>query len=121
MGAVELTYRVRFLESALAGGTGTVEARLFHQATTREYVEALAAANATDGTGDQLHAIWETTGRAAPVLMTSASVSAPLTQSSAVTGSCACQATSGGVALVPAVLLLLGIASRRRTASSDER
>jgi uncharacterized protein (TIGR03382 family) len=121
MGAVEWTYRVRFPGSALAGGTGTVEARLFHQATTREYVEALAAANATDGKGDQLHAIWEATGQAAPVLMSSASVSAPLTQSSAVTGGCTCQATSGGVALVPALLLLLGIVSRRRTASPVER
>jgi len=121
MGAVEWTYRIRFPGSALAGGTGTIEARLFHQATTREYVEALAAANGTDGKGDQLHAIWAATGRAAPVLMTTASVSAPLTQSSGVTGSCACQTTSGGVALVPALFLLLGIVSRRRTASSDER
>jgi hypothetical protein len=29
----------------------------------REYVEALAAANVTDGKGEQLHAIWEGTGR----------------------------------------------------------
>ena len=36
-----------------------VEARLFHQATTREYVEALLAANLTDGKGDLLHSIWE--------------------------------------------------------------
>ena len=118
LGAVEWTYRVRFPGAALAAGTGTVEARLFHQATTREYVEALGAANLTDDTGDLLRSIWESTGRAAPVLMTSASVSAPLTQASGVTGSCACQATGGGAALVPAVLLLLGVVSRRRRASS---
>jgi hypothetical protein len=45
LGAVEWTYHVRFPGPAVAGGTGTVEARLFHQATTRDYVEALAAAN----------------------------------------------------------------------------
>ena len=114
LGAVEWTYRVRFPGAALSGGTGTVEARLFHQATTREYVEALAAANLSDGKGELLHSIWEATGRAAPVLMTTASVSAPLTQASGVTGSCACQASGGGVALAPAVLLLLGLVSRRR-------
>jgi uncharacterized protein (TIGR03382 family) len=114
LGAAEWTYRVRFPGAALAGGTGTVEARLFHQATTREYVEALAAANLTDGKGDRLHSIWEATGRAAPVLMTSASVSAPLTQASGVTGSCACQATEGGAALAPSVLLLVAVVSRRR-------
>src|SRR5262249_10879414 len=118
MGAVELTSHVRIPGSALAGGRGMVEARLFHQATTREYVEALAAANATDGKGDQLHAIWEATGRAAPVLMSSASVSAPLTQATGVTGSCACQSTSGGAAVIPALALLGGRARRRRRTSS---
>ncbi|HZW90949.1 MAG TPA: MYXO-CTERM sorting domain-containing protein, partial [Myxococcaceae bacterium] len=118
MGAVELTYHVRIPGSALAGGTGTVEARLFHQATTREYVEALAAANASDGKGDQLHAIWEATGQAAPVLMSSASASAPLTQATGVTGSCACQSTSGSAAVIPALALLVGWAARRRRVSS---
>ena len=119
LGAVELTYRVRIPGAALAAGTGTVEARLFHQATTREYVEALAAANGTDGKGDQLLAIWEATGQAAPVLMTTASVSAPLTQASGVTGSCACRSTDGSAALLPALAVLLVWAARRRRASSS--
>jgi MYXO-CTERM domain-containing protein len=119
LGAVEWTYRVRIPGSALAAGTGTVEARLFHQATTREYVEALAAANGTDGKGDQLLAIWESTGQAAPVLMTTASVSAPLTQASGVTGSCACRSTDGSAAVLPALAVLLAWAARRRRASSS--
>jgi MYXO-CTERM domain-containing protein len=114
MGAAEWTYRIRVPGSALAAGTATVEARLFHQATTREYVEALAAANGTDGKGDQLHDIWESTGRAAPVLMTSASVSAPLTQATGVTGSCACRSTGGSAAVLPALAVLLAWAARRR-------
>ena len=115
MGAVEWTYRVRLPASALAAGSATVEARLFHQATTREYVEALAAANVTDGKGDQLHAIWETTGRAAPVLMTSTRVSASLTQGGDVVGGCGCRSTSGA-AVLPALLVLLAWgAARRRT------
>jgi uncharacterized protein (TIGR03382 family) len=112
LGAVEWTYRVRFPGAAGAAGTGTIEARLYHQATTREYVEALAAANLTDGKGDRLQSIWAATGQAAPVLMTSASVSAPL--GSGVTGSCACQTAGGGAALAPALLLLVGVVSRRR-------
>src|SRR5262249_54577175 len=74
MGAVEWTYSIRVPGSALGSGNTTLEARLYHQATTREYVEALAAANLTDGRGDRLQAIWEATGRAAPVLMKSAQV-----------------------------------------------
>ena len=117
MGAVEWTYRVRVPTSALGAGSATVEARLFHQATTREYVEALAAANLTDGKGDQLHAIWESTGRAAPVLMTSTRVSAPLTQGGDVVGGCGCRSTSGA-AVLPALLVLLAWgAARRRTSS----
>ena len=60
-----------------------MEARLFHQATTRAYVEALAAANLTDGKGELLRSIWESTGRAAPVLMTSAQTTAQLTHGAA--------------------------------------
>jgi MYXO-CTERM domain-containing protein len=114
MGAAEWTYRVRFPAAALAGGSVTVEARLFHQATTREYVEALQAANVTDGSGDALRAIWEATGRAAPVLMKTARASAPLTQGGGVTGGCACRSAGGSTALLPALLVLLAWGARRR-------
>ena len=114
MGALDWTYRVRFPASALTAGSTTVEARLFYQSTTREYVEALAAANGTDGKGDALRTIWESTGRAAPVLMKHAQASAQLTQSSEVSGGCGCRSTGGGAAVLPALAILLGVCLRRR-------
>ena len=116
MGAVEWTYRLRVPASALDAGSTTVEARLFHQATTREYVEALAAANLTDGRGDTLQAIWEGTGRAAPVLMKTTQASAALTQGGDVAGGCECRSTSGSAAVLPALALLLAWGARRRRA-----
>jgi MYXO-CTERM domain-containing protein len=117
VGAAEWTYRVRFPQG-LDGGTAPVEARLFHQATTRAYVEALAAANLTDGKGEALRTIWESTGRAAPVLMTSAQTTAQLTTvPPEVTGGCGCRTTTGSAAVLPAVVLLLVWAGRRRRAA----
>src|SRR5262249_28968398 len=100
----------------LAGDAGVVTAKLFHQATTRDYVEALAQANATDSTGTQLLSIWNSTGQAAPVEMTRASQAVALVSigESEVTGSCGCHATSGSAAVVPALAVLLGLALRRR-------
>jgi MYXO-CTERM domain-containing protein len=115
-GGAEWTYRVRF-PSTLDAGTATVEARLFHQATTRAYVEALAAANLTDGKGEALRSIWESTGRAAPVLMTSAQTTAQLTTvPPEVTGGCGCRTTTGSAAALPALAILLTWAARRRRA-----
>ncbi|HTS80611.1 MAG TPA: PQQ-dependent sugar dehydrogenase [Myxococcaceae bacterium] len=115
LGAAEWTYRVHF-PSTLDAGSAMVEARLFHQATTRAYVEALAEANLTDGRGDTLHGIWEATGRAAPVLMTTGQATAQLTAAGPdVTGGCTCQSTRGGAALLPALALLVGWAARRRS------
>ena len=51
-----------------------VIARVFYQSTTRELVEELARANVTDARGATLRAIWEQTGRAAPRLIASESV-----------------------------------------------
>jgi len=117
LGAAEWTYRVRFPQG-LDGGTAPVEARLFHQATTRAYVEALAAANLTDGKGEALRAIWESTGRAAPVLMTSALTTAQVTTvPPEVSGGCACGTTTGSAAVLPALALLLVWAGRRRRAA----
>jgi len=111
MGAAEWNYRVNF-PAALLGTSVTIEARLYHQATTREYVEALAAANLTDGKGEALLGIWEDTGRAAPVLMATAQVSAQLTAD--VSGGCGCHATGGTAAIVPGLALFLGWLARRR-------
>jgi len=114
LGAAEWTYRVRF-PSMLDGGTAAVEARLFHQATTREYVDALVAANHTDGTGDALRSIWESTGRAAPVLMTTAQATAQLTSvPPEVSGGCGCRTSSAGEALLPGLVLLAVWVGRRR-------
>ena len=119
MGAVDWSYRVRFPASAV-GQTVTVQARLFHQATTRTYVEALQAANATDGKGDTLVAIWEATGRAAPVLMRSAEASVHLHSSSEVAGGCGCRSATGSAAVLPALVLLLGWVARRRARAAAE-
>jgi MYXO-CTERM domain-containing protein len=115
LGAVEWTYRVTF-PAELAGDAGVVTARLFHQATTRDYVEALAQANATDSTGTQLLSIWNATGQAAPVEMASVSRSVPLVtlDEAGVSGSCGCHATSGSAAVFPALAALVLLALRTR-------
>ena len=115
LGAVEWTYRVTF-PAELAGDAGVVTAKLFHQATSRDYVEALAQANATDSAGTQLLSIWNSTGQAAPVEMTRATQSIPLVSigDSAVTGSCGCHATSSSAAFLPALVVLVALALRRR-------
>ena len=115
LGAAEWTYRVTF-PAELAGDAGVVTAKLFHQVTTRDYVEALAQANATDSTGTQLLSIWNTTGQAPPVEMTRATQSIPLVSigDSAVTGSCGCHATSGSAAALPALGVLVVLVLRRR-------
>jgi hypothetical protein len=46
-----------------------VEATLYYQSTSKEYVEFLRDENTTDDTGDQLFASWVNQGRAAPVAM----------------------------------------------------
>ena len=111
MGAAEWNYRVR-IPSSLGGGPVTVEARLYHQATTREYVEALVDANLTDGRGDVLHSIWEATGRAAPQLMASTQRTATLDQP-VVDSGCGCQASEGAT-LLPVLAVLLAWVGRRR-------
>ncbi len=65
----------------------------------------------------QLHSIWESTGRAAPVLMTTAQVTAQLTtEPPGVSGGCGCRTTTGSATVLPALALLLAWATRRRRA-----
>lgn len=46
-----------------------VRATLYYQTTSKEYVEFLRDANTSNSAGDDLHAIWSSTGRSRPVAM----------------------------------------------------
>ncbi len=46
----------------------------YYQSTPRHYIEALRDANVTDDRGDMLFALWEATGRGAPIPMASATL-----------------------------------------------
>ncbi|HLA79425.1 MAG TPA: hypothetical protein VJU18_17760 [Vicinamibacteria bacterium] len=48
-----------------------VEATVYYQSLTRHYIEALRDGNVTDDWGTRLHALWEATGRGAPLPMAS--------------------------------------------------
>jgi hypothetical protein len=82
-------------------GTLGVEARLFYQSTTREYVEFLEAQNQTDGRGAALASIWNATGHAAPVLMASANDVVALS----LPDGCGCGAAPWPLALLAVVAL----------------
>lgn len=58
----------------LPAQTAQVHATLYYQTLTRHYIEALRDSNTTDDWGDTLHALWQQTGRGAPVRMTDASL-----------------------------------------------
>jgi hypothetical protein len=50
-------------------GAARAEVRLYHQTTTREYIEFLRDENVTNGTGAVAYALWESLGKSGPVLM----------------------------------------------------
>ncbi|QYK47559.1 MAG: hypothetical protein KF838_12295 [Phycisphaeraceae bacterium] len=54
---------------AVPPGAARAEARLYHQTTTREYIEFLRDENITNGAGAVAYALWESLGKSAPVLM----------------------------------------------------
>lgn len=56
----------------VADGPRSLSVRVFYQSMTREYVEALRTANVTNTAGEDLHAIYEATGAAPPILIASA-------------------------------------------------
>ena len=64
---------------ALPNSAKTVHARLYYQATSREYVEFLRDENTTNSIGQQLYDAWVQHGRATPVLMAEATVSVDVT------------------------------------------
>jgi MYXO-CTERM domain-containing protein len=116
LGIAAATYQVRMPLSAGADAGVTITARLFHQSTTRHYVEALEAANASDATGSTLLGIYRATGMAPPVEMTSAEVTAPLGPES-VSGGCGCTSTSG-TSIAAGLVGLVAVFSLRRRARS---
>ena len=113
LGISEGAYQVVLPALDAADGGVTITARLLHQATTPHYVDALEAANFTDGNGARLRDIYDATGRAAPVEMTRAEATAALV-AAPVTGSCGCTSTTGATGAATAALGLLALASRRR-------
>ncbi|MBL8990768.1 MAG: hypothetical protein JNJ48_04215 [Phycisphaerae bacterium] len=67
------------VEFAVPPGAASAEARLYYQNTPKEYIEELLHNNRTDHWGRTLHALWERTGRGAPIEMARAgmALSAP--------------------------------------------
>ena len=55
-------------------GPQSLSVRVSYQSMTREYVESLRAANVTNTAGEDLHAIYEATGAAPPIVAASAEV-----------------------------------------------
>jgi hypothetical protein len=53
----------------LPAGTAKVEARLYYQTTTKEYVEFLRDENVTNSKGQEMYDLWVANGKSAPELM----------------------------------------------------
>ena len=113
LGIAQTTYSVQMPPLGSGDGGVTITARLLHQATTRHYVDALQAANFTDGTGDRLRAIYDATGRAAPVEMVRTELTTPLVPGP-VTASCGCSTATGASAAATALFALLSLVGLRR-------
>ena len=54
---------------AVPAGTERIEARLFYQSVSWEYLKFLAEENRTDDWGKRLHEAWTETGRCRPEVM----------------------------------------------------
>lgn len=75
-------------------GSVRAEAQVYYQSTPREYIEHLRDGNGTDSWGQTLHALWETTGRGAPIEMARSELEYPPNPCTEVTpGNSALQAT----------------------------
>lgn len=64
---------------ALPNTAKTVHARLYYQATSRDYVEFLRDENTTNSMGQELHDAWAAHGRSTPVLMAEATTTVDVT------------------------------------------
>lgn len=60
-------------------GTSRVEARLYYQTASREYIEFLRDANYTNSRGQDIYNLWASHGKSAPELMASVSWGDPVT------------------------------------------
>jgi hypothetical protein len=58
----------------LPAGTDRIVARLYYQSLPRSYIEHLRDGNHSDEWGNILHALWEQTGRGAPITMAGATL-----------------------------------------------
>ncbi len=58
----------------IPASAASAEVRVLYQTVTRHYIEALRDANESDHWGDTLHALWEESGRAAPIQMAAATL-----------------------------------------------
>ncbi len=54
-------------------GAVNADVKLYHQVTTKEYIEFLRDTNVTDSTGQEAYDLWEMFGKSEPTLMASAS------------------------------------------------
>jgi hypothetical protein len=61
----------------LPAGAWQADVALYYQNTPREYIEHLRDGNTTDHWGETLYALWEETGRGAPIRMASAALELP--------------------------------------------
>lgn len=59
---------------ALPSGAVRADVSLFHQTTSREYIEFLRDANTTNTDGTKAYDLWVATGKSAPVLLASESI-----------------------------------------------
>lgn len=59
----------------LPAGSVRVIATLYYQSLPRHYIDTLRDANVSDDWGDTLHTLWQNTGRGAPIVMASESLS----------------------------------------------
>jgi hypothetical protein len=59
----------------MPANTDRVDAKLYYQTLPRHYIEALRDGNVTDDKGDILYALWENTGKGAPVPMAGTGIS----------------------------------------------
>ncbi|HET9048831.1 MAG TPA: hypothetical protein VFN29_07735 [Chiayiivirga sp.] len=59
----------------MPANTDRVDAKLYYQTLPRHYIEALRDGNVTDDKGDILYALWESTGKGAPMPMAGTAIS----------------------------------------------
>lgn len=90
----------------LPEGTAKVEARLYYQTTSKEYVEFLRAENKTNNAGLELYDLWVAHGKSAPELMCSATWPSQSNQMEASIQSVLRTTNKQGIAYASAIVLV---------------